>query len=797
MAAPPPPPPPPPPLAACPANQGLADRLAGLLEALPRLKRYKESWGATIRRALRSVCDADCAVATIRDFQKLRRVAASSRLAGVGAWVAGQVHGHFKQAAAPPPAAAAGASLAAAAGEPHQASHPAARQRASKPYKPGVGTAPFALLITLYRRKYEQGDEYMLKEALIDETEASSLSTRPIRPTRSEGSVGTSSRRIEGSFAHYSGWSSMSLLVSKGLIGKTKRPARYQLTEAGEQLARDCMRQSEDDQFYNLLEAENSPAATEHGYHSSHTSHDASLQKAKPKKKRKGTSVLSDLPTGQHDLLLNENHSRAQATIGKDSSSADCSSPDCLVLGEASPKATAAHILEAHAVPMSTLHALNGSTRAPLPRQESQPDTQMRSLFMAQSLKQSQSSQEDPYGGYGHLEEQRGIPPQSQPLLRPAEIQEIMELGYDRGQVLSAMAAITGQGCLPGLSAKETVLEHMLDLEAVPLDQHDDRRATAQGGSSCWQEQLDSFIAGTNGSSDPEPAQTLSLPPLRLGQCLTDVYDIIFLLDNREQYMQLESRENERNNNLRSRVRHALETHHVMAVEVISSMCFAFVAHKCFRSKETSIEYVLDFIIERKSVVDLSCSILGRDNRYMKQKLRMKRSGLTRPMYLVEGNADLMERSEAIKTACLETEALDNFDIQRTVDLMDTVRRYGYLTRAVKDRYSHKQGGSSQVPVCMTFAQFEQRVKDFERRRISDVFALMLLQVNGVTEDIAQGITRSYPTVHALVKAYMAREGDQAAQEKLLVGIPYQGKKDKSITETVSRKVFTTFWSRK
>eukprot|EP00850_Spirogloea_muscicola_P021374 SM000246S08217 [mRNA] locus=s246:150341:155513:- [translate_table: standard] len=776
------PPPPPPPIAACPANQGLADRLAGLLESLPRQERYKESWGATIRRALRSVCDADGAVATIRDFQKLRRAPASSRLEcrGVGAWVAGQVHGHFKQAVAPPPAAAAGASSAAAAGEPHQASHPAARQRANKPYKPGVGTAPFALLVTLYRRKYEQGDEYMLKEALVDETEASNLTNRPIRPTTSEGSVGTSSRHIEGSFAHYSGWSSMSLLVSKGLIGKTKRPARYQLTEAGEKLARDCMRRSEDDQFYHLLESEKSPAATEH---SGDKSHDASSRKAKPKKKRKG-SVLSDLPTGQHDLLLNKNHSTAQATIGKDSSNPDCSSPDCLVLEEALAQASAGHILDSHAVPTSTLHALHGSTRAPLPSQESQPDTQTRSMSMAHSLKESQPLQaENPYEGLGHLEEQSGVPLQSQPLLRPAEIEEIMELGYNRGQVLSAMAAITGQGCLPGLSAKETVLEYMLDLQAVPLDQHDDRTATAQGESACWQEQL---------GDNPLP-RALEHPAVLASKCLADVYDIIFLLDNREQYMQLDRRESERHTNLRSRVRDALETHHVMAVEERT-----LPAGDCLwiaRSKETSIEYVLDFIIKRKSVVDLSCSILGRDNRYMKQKLRMKRSGLTRPMYLVEGNPDLMERSEAIKTACLETEALDNFDIQRTGDLMDTVRRYGYLTRAVKDRYSRNQGGSSQAPESMTFAQFEQRVKDFERRRISDVFALMLLQVNGVTDDIAQGITRSYPTVHSLVKAYMAREGDQAAQERLLVGIPYQGKKDKSISETVSRKVFTSFWS--
>ena len=49
-----------------------------------------------------------------------------------------------------------------------------------------------------------------------------------------------------------------------------------------------------------------------------------------------------------------------------------------------------------------------------------------------------------------------------------------------------------------------------------------------------------------------------------------------------------------------------------------------------------SIEYVLDFIVERKRLDDLQESIV--DGRYGKQKWAMKRSGLRRPIYLVEGD---------------------------------------------------------------------------------------------------------------------------------------------------------------
>lgn len=57
------------------------------------------------------------------------------------------------------------------------------------------------------------------------------------------------------------------------------------------------------------------------------------------------------------------------------------------------------------------------------------------------------------------------------------------------------------------------------------------------------------------------------------------------------------------------------------------------------RSKSNpSVEYVLDYVIERKSVEDLATSI--KQKRYDKQKYVLHRSGLRRPMYLSEGDPD-------------------------------------------------------------------------------------------------------------------------------------------------------------
>lgn len=48
------------------------------------------------------------------------------------------------------------------------------------------------------------------------------------------------------------------------------------------------------------------------------------------------------------------------------------------------------------------------------------------------------------------------------------------------------------------------------------------------------------------------------------------------------------------------------------------------------------MEYVLDFIVERKTADDLAASIM--DGRYDEQKFRLKSCGINNVIYLVEGS---------------------------------------------------------------------------------------------------------------------------------------------------------------
>ncbi|KAK9950741.1 hypothetical protein M0R45_006213 [Rubus argutus] len=91
------------------------------------------------------------------------------------------------------------------------------RTKGSKRYVPQKNSVAYALLITLYRGT-KNGNEFMSKQELIDAAEASGLSRVPIMPEKGKGkptTLGNSSREC--------------------------RPAKYMLTEEGQEAACECL----------------------------------------------------------------------------------------------------------------------------------------------------------------------------------------------------------------------------------------------------------------------------------------------------------------------------------------------------------------------------------------------------------------------------------------------------------------------------------------------------------------------------------------------------------------------------
>ncbi|XP_019089376.1 PREDICTED: crossover junction endonuclease MUS81-like [Camelina sativa] len=246
------------------------------------------------------------------------------------------------------------------------------------------------------------------------------------------------------------------------------------------------------------------------------------------------------------------------------------------------------------------------------------------------------------------------------------------------------------------------------------------------------------------------------LPPLRFGEVFEEAYDVIMILDDREQFATKGSRSIV--DNICSVFKIKIEVRRLPIGD-----CIWIARHKYQQD-----EYVLDFIVERKSIDDLHSSIM--DNRYKDQKLRLQRSGIKKLIYILEGDPNQSKTSESIKTACFTTEILEGFDVVRTNGLGETLRKYGYLTKSIYQYYkSRVNDDQNKVPVsCPSFDDFVKRCQDFDKMTISDVFAIQLMQVPQVTEEIAIAVLDTYPTLLSLASAYSKLDGNVSAQEEML-----------------------------
>ena len=134
----------------------------------------------------------------------------------------------------------------------------------------------------------------------------------------------------------------------------------------------------------------------------------------------------------------------------------------------------------------------------------------------------------------------------------------------------------------------------------------------------------------------------------------------------------------------------------------------------------------------------------------------LQRSGLRKLIYVVEGDPNVMDSAESIKTAyvirlfafmsfwccedskevsafvegrCFTTEIAEGFDVQRTSNVRDTMRLYGHLTHAIYGLCDELSRGKHRQSLCKTYRQFVDDCKALEKERVRDVFGVMLMQV--------------------------------------------------------------------
>ncbi|CAM0885217.1 unnamed protein product [Alopecurus aequalis] len=188
-------------------NRSMAEQPDGL----------SEHQGAALSAAYRGVCLAK---------QPFRTAGDLSRIKGVGDWVINVMEDSFPRA-----------SLDFSPPETNTPGQTGTKRKRTKPYVPRINSAPYAIVITLYREMM-RGKDFMMKQELIDAAEASGLSEQAI------GLNNYKAKQVNSLKDWYTGWSCMTTLRSHELVFVWSNPAKYKLTDKGKATARDCLARS-------------------------------------------------------------------------------------------------------------------------------------------------------------------------------------------------------------------------------------------------------------------------------------------------------------------------------------------------------------------------------------------------------------------------------------------------------------------------------------------------------------------------------------------------------------------------
>ncbi|XP_012462769.1 crossover junction endonuclease MUS81 isoform X1 [Gossypium raimondii] len=365
-------------------------------------------------------------------------------------------------------------------------------------------------------------------------------------------------------------------------------------------------------------------------------------------------------------------------------------------------------------------------------------------------------------------------------------LERCTRMGYLKEQVLSAFAEVSETSKNKEISSLwPAVLCRLREDQVYGQEAHNGvqsiwMQSSKNGGDMpnlCTMRACSSSRPSSDGLT--ADMNVLSVPPLSFGEKFEDTYEVILILDDREQFTSQGARSKKMLEKICSEFKIKID---VRRLPIGDGIWIA-------RHKHISSEYVLDFIVERKKVADLRSSI--RDNRYKDQKLRLLRSGLKKLIFLVEGDPNTSEAAESIKTACFTTEILEGFDVQRTSGLHDTLRKYAYLTRAIAQYYKlHLPEDHSKLSgVCPPFNEFIKRCQELDKMTVSDVFSIQLMQVPQVTEEVAIAVVDLYPTLVSLANAYSLLEGDVFAQEEML-----RKQSNNKVSSVASKNIFRFIW---
>ena len=194
------------------------------------------------------------------------------------------------------------------------------------------------------------------------------------------------------------------------------------------------------------------------------------------------------------------------------------------------------------------------------------------------------------------------------------------------------------------------------------------------------------------------------------------------------------------------------------------------------------------FVIERKTICDLSSSI--KDGRHREQKMRLINSGvdINNIMYLIEGDLDTIKLKclpkSTIISSIINTLLRDNIKVHRSKNMNESIEFIEMLFNKLRkqDIKLFENKNTSYVSTI--------KLKKKENLDSSNCYLLQLAQIPGSSTKIADCIKETYPNMMSLCSKYSSI--DLSERPKLLENLTYsiQNNKTRRIGKVVSERIY-------
>jgi len=201
------------------------------------------------------------------------------------------------------------------------------------------------------------------------------------------------------------------------------------------------------------------------------------------------------------------------------------------------------------------------------------------------------------------------------------------------------------------------------------------------------------------------------------------------------------------------------------------------------------------YIIERKTITDLSASII--DGRYREQKARlMNNFSLDKILYIIENDSKCKKRLfKHFDSTLLNLQLRDNIHLIQTVDIKHTFT----VLKLLLDKLNQNKLKNDKIDEINIQHNYCNTIKLQKKQNLTpeNYYLLVLAQIPGISIIIASAIQNKYNTLKELMNTYQMllddtffeKEENIKRCEKLCSDIEYGTTKKRRIGK-ISKKIF-------